>query len=188
MSSKPLPRPSNPTTMSAPSSASTRRMLHAGEPESPRHGRDMLAAREAAVLASVAKVETTRLSPIFIDGDRSAIHWRFEFTPKDNGPAEGDGGNRAADLARQRADRGALLLRSGPDEGVTLGRNGFRPWAVDLHHRFADIRIMSSLAHRIRTVDHRHEPDSWRMDSLAPSRRLAPFCAAPPPIRCRATG
>jgi ketosteroid isomerase-like protein len=52
----------------------------------PRHGRDMLAAREAAVLASVAGVKTTRLSPIFIDGDRSAIHWRFEFTPKDNGP------------------------------------------------------------------------------------------------------
>ena len=53
----------------------------------PRHGRDALAARERAVLASVAKVETTRLSPIFISGDHSAIHWRFEFTPKDNGPA-----------------------------------------------------------------------------------------------------
>ena len=54
----------------------------------PRRGRDVLAAREAAVLASVAKVETTRLSPIFIDGDRSAIHWRFEFTPKGDGPAK----------------------------------------------------------------------------------------------------
>jgi hypothetical protein len=53
----------------------------------PRRGRDVLAAREAAVLASVAKVETRRLSPIFISGDHSAIHWRFEFTPKDNGPA-----------------------------------------------------------------------------------------------------
>ncbi|MBI5322508.1 nuclear transport factor 2 family protein [Bradyrhizobium sp.] len=53
----------------------------------PRRGREALAAREAAVLASVAKVETRRLSPIFIDGDHSAIHWRFEFTPKDNGPA-----------------------------------------------------------------------------------------------------
>jgi SnoaL-like domain len=53
----------------------------------PRRGRDVLAAREAAVLASVAKVETSRLSPIFISGDHSAIHWRFEFTPKDNGPA-----------------------------------------------------------------------------------------------------
>ena len=53
-----------------------------------RRGREALAARERAVLASVAKVETKRLSPIFIDGDHSAIHWRFEFTPKDNGPAK----------------------------------------------------------------------------------------------------
>lgn len=52
----------------------------------PRKGRDTLAARERAVLASVARVETTRLSPIFIDGDHSAIHWRFTFTPKDDGP------------------------------------------------------------------------------------------------------
>lgn len=34
---------------------------------------------------------------------------------------------------------------------------------------------MSSLANRIRTVDHRHAPDSWRMDSLAPSNALSPF-------------
>jgi len=54
----------------------------------PRRGRAALAAREAAVLASVAKVETTRLSPIFISGDHSAIHWRFEFTPKGDGPAK----------------------------------------------------------------------------------------------------
>ena len=53
----------------------------------PRRGRDALAARERAVLASVAKVETSRLSPIFISGDHSAIHWRFEFTPKDNSAA-----------------------------------------------------------------------------------------------------
>jgi AraC-like DNA-binding protein len=46
---------------------------------------------------------------------------------------------------------------------------------VDSPHRFADIRSMSSLANRIRTVDHRHAPDSWRMDSLAPSTTLAPF-------------
>jgi hypothetical protein len=52
----------------------------------PRRGREALAARERAVLASVAGVETTRLSPIFIDGDHSAIHWRFAFAPKDNGP------------------------------------------------------------------------------------------------------
>ena len=34
---------------------------------------------------------------------------------------------------------------------------------------------MSSLANRIHTVDHRHEPDSWRMDSLVPSATLSPF-------------
>jgi AraC-like DNA-binding protein len=34
---------------------------------------------------------------------------------------------------------------------------------------------MSSLAERIRTIDHRHAPDSWRMDTLAPSARLVPF-------------
>jgi AraC-like DNA-binding protein len=34
---------------------------------------------------------------------------------------------------------------------------------------------MSNLAKRIRTVDHRHAPDSWRMDSLVPSTALAPF-------------
>jgi AraC-like DNA-binding protein len=46
---------------------------------------------------------------------------------------------------------------------------------VDLQHLFADIRSMSSLADRIRTIDHRHAPDSWRMDTLAPSARLVPF-------------
>jgi SnoaL-like protein len=54
----------------------------------PRKGREVLAARERAVLASVARVETKRLSPIFIDGDHSAIHWRFEFTPKDDRPGK----------------------------------------------------------------------------------------------------
>jgi AraC-like DNA-binding protein len=46
---------------------------------------------------------------------------------------------------------------------------------VDTLHRFADIAGMSGLANRIRTVDHRHAPDCWRMDSLAPSTALAPF-------------
>jgi len=46
---------------------------------------------------------------------------------------------------------------------------------VDSHRRFADIRLMSNLANRIRTVDHRDAPDSWRMDTLAPSNTLAPF-------------
>jgi hypothetical protein len=48
-----------------------------------RVGRDALAAREAAVLASVAGVKTTRLGPLLLEGDRSAIRWRFEFTSKD---------------------------------------------------------------------------------------------------------
>src|SRR6185436_12182338 len=47
--------------------------------------------------------------------------------------------------------------------------------AVDRHHCFTDIWFMSNLANRIRTVDHRHAPDSWRMDTLAPSTNLAPF-------------
>jgi ketosteroid isomerase-like protein len=48
-----------------------------------RVGREALAAREAAVLASVAGVKTTRLGPLLLEGDRSAICWRFEFTGKD---------------------------------------------------------------------------------------------------------
>lgn len=48
-----------------------------------RVGREALAAREAAVLAAVAGVTTTRLGPLLIDGDHSAICWRFEFTGKD---------------------------------------------------------------------------------------------------------
>ncbi|MEO6843294.1 MAG: nuclear transport factor 2 family protein [Bradyrhizobium sp.] len=49
----------------------------------PRVGRDALAERERAVLASVASVKTTRLGPLLLDGDRSAICWRFAFTGKD---------------------------------------------------------------------------------------------------------
>ena len=49
----------------------------------PRVGREALAERERMVLASVAGVETTRLSPIFVEGDHSAIRWRFVFIGKD---------------------------------------------------------------------------------------------------------
>ncbi len=49
----------------------------------PMVGRDVLAEKERRVLASVAGVVTTRLGPLFLDGDRSAICWRFEFTRKD---------------------------------------------------------------------------------------------------------
>jgi hypothetical protein len=48
-----------------------------------RVGREALAERERAVLASVASVKTTRLGPLLLDGDHSAICWRFEFTGKD---------------------------------------------------------------------------------------------------------
>jgi hypothetical protein len=48
-----------------------------------RVGRDALAERERAVLASVAGVKTTRLGPLMLAGDHSAICWRFEFTTKD---------------------------------------------------------------------------------------------------------
>jgi len=46
-------------------------------------GRDALADKERRVLASVAGVKTTRLGPLLLDGDHSAICWRFEFTAKD---------------------------------------------------------------------------------------------------------
>jgi hypothetical protein len=49
----------------------------------PRIGRDLLADRERQVLAAAAGVETTRLGPIFVEGDHSAICWRFVFTGKD---------------------------------------------------------------------------------------------------------
>ncbi len=48
-----------------------------------RIGREALAERERAVLASVAGVKTTRLGPLLLDGDTAAICWRFEFTGKD---------------------------------------------------------------------------------------------------------
>ena len=49
----------------------------------PLVGREKLAEKESKVLASVAGVKTTRLGPLLLDGDQSAIRWRFEFTGKD---------------------------------------------------------------------------------------------------------
>ena len=49
----------------------------------PLQGRDKLAEKERSVLARVASVKTTRLGPLLLDGDHSAIRWRFEFTAKD---------------------------------------------------------------------------------------------------------
>ena len=49
----------------------------------PITGRDVLAERERKVLEGVASVKTTRLGPLLLEGDHSAIRWRFEFTEKD---------------------------------------------------------------------------------------------------------
>jgi hypothetical protein len=49
----------------------------------PLQGRDKLAEKERSVLARVASVKTTRLGPLLLDGDHSAIRWRFEFIAKD---------------------------------------------------------------------------------------------------------
>jgi hypothetical protein len=49
----------------------------------PITGRDVLAERERKVLERVAGVKTTRLGPLLLEGDHSAIRWRFEFTAKD---------------------------------------------------------------------------------------------------------
>jgi ketosteroid isomerase-like protein len=49
----------------------------------PLQGREQLAEKERNVLARAASVKTTRLGPLLVDGDHSAIRWRFEFTAKD---------------------------------------------------------------------------------------------------------
>jgi len=48
--------------------------------DAPRTGREVLMAGEAAMLARQAEVKTELLSPVMVDGDRVAIHWRFTFT------------------------------------------------------------------------------------------------------------
>ena len=48
--------------------------------EAPRVGREVLMEGERRMLARVASVETELLSPVLVDGDRVAIHWRFTFT------------------------------------------------------------------------------------------------------------
>ncbi|HEY0650452.1 nuclear transport factor 2 family protein [Phenylobacterium sp.] len=50
--------------------------------EAPRVGREVLMAGEAQMLARAASVKTELLSPVVVDGDRVAIHWRFTFTSK----------------------------------------------------------------------------------------------------------
>jgi SnoaL-like domain len=66
-------------------------------------GRDVLAEKERRVLASVASVKTTRLGPLLLDGDHSAIRWRFEFTAK-------DGSKRAIEEVAWQRWRGEKLI------------------------------------------------------------------------------
>jgi hypothetical protein len=66
-------------------------------------GRDVLAERERRVLASVASVKTTRLGPLLLDGDHSAIRWRFEFTAK-------DGSKRVIEEVAWQSWRGEKLI------------------------------------------------------------------------------
>ncbi|HLZ03523.1 MAG TPA: nuclear transport factor 2 family protein [Bradyrhizobium sp.] len=69
----------------------------------PISGRDVLAAKERATLARVASVKTTRIGPLLLDGDRSAIRWRFEFTAK-------DGSVRAMEEVAWQTWRGEQLI------------------------------------------------------------------------------
>ena len=66
-------------------------------------GRDVLAEKERRVLASVASVKTTRLGPLLLDGDHSAIRWQFEFTAK-------DGSKRAIEEVAWQRWRGEKLI------------------------------------------------------------------------------
>ena len=50
--------------------------------DAPRVGREALMAGEAQMLARMAAVKTELVSPVLVDSDRVAIHWRFTFTTK----------------------------------------------------------------------------------------------------------
>ena len=45
----------------------------------PRVGRDLLMARERAVLAKARSVQSTCVRPVFVSGDRVVVRWVFEF-------------------------------------------------------------------------------------------------------------
>ena len=62
----------------------------------PRVGRDGLAARERAVMATFKSIETTCVRPVFVDGDSVVIRWQFDFRRADGG------GFRLDELAYQR--------------------------------------------------------------------------------------
>jgi hypothetical protein len=45
----------------------------------PRRGRDSLVAREKAILAKAKTVSSECIRPVFINGDRVVIRWKFRF-------------------------------------------------------------------------------------------------------------
>ena len=64
----------------------------------PRVGRDVLAANERKVLARARRVESECVRPVFVDGDRVVIRWRFRFEWLDGTVT------RIEELAYQRGD------------------------------------------------------------------------------------
>ena len=62
----------------------------------PRRGRDVLVAREKAVLARTAKVVSECVKPVFVNGDHVVIRWIFTFTGLDGST------RRMEELAWQR--------------------------------------------------------------------------------------
>jgi hypothetical protein len=49
----------------------------------PTVGKEALIAKEKRALASCKSVQTTRLSPILMEGDTAVFHWRFVFLGED---------------------------------------------------------------------------------------------------------
>ena len=47
--------------------------------QEPRRGRDSLVAREKAILAKAKTVLSECIRPVFINGDRVVIRWKFHF-------------------------------------------------------------------------------------------------------------
>jgi hypothetical protein len=54
----------------------------------PRKGRDNLVARERTVLASAKSVRSECVRPVFMDGDRVVIRWKFRFVWLDSSSTE----------------------------------------------------------------------------------------------------
>jgi ketosteroid isomerase-like protein len=54
----------------------------------PRKGRDNLVARERTVLASAKSVTSECVRPVFMDGDRVVIRWKFRFVWLDGSSTE----------------------------------------------------------------------------------------------------